>query len=28
VRRKGRRDGPAFQAFCAVLRERTAAPFG
>jgi DNA-binding transcriptional LysR family regulator len=28
VRRKGRRDGPALQAFCAVLRERTAAQFG
>ena len=27
VRRKGRRDGPALQAFCAVLRER-AAPVG
>jgi DNA-binding transcriptional LysR family regulator len=26
VRRKGRRDGPALQAFCAVLRERTAGP--
>jgi DNA-binding transcriptional LysR family regulator len=25
VRRKGRRDGPALQAFCGVLRERTAA---
>jgi len=24
VRRKGRRDGPALQAFCGVLRERTA----
>ena len=28
VRRRGRRDGPALQAFCAVLRERTAAQFG
>jgi DNA-binding transcriptional LysR family regulator len=28
VRRKGRRDGPALQAFCGVLRERTAAQFG
>jgi DNA-binding transcriptional LysR family regulator len=28
VRRKGRRDGPAMQAFCAVLRERTDAQFG
>jgi DNA-binding transcriptional LysR family regulator len=28
VRRKGRRDGPALQAFCALLRERTAAQFG
>ena len=28
VRRRGRRDGPALQAFCAVLRERTAARFG
>src|SRR5262249_34469543 len=28
VRRKGRRDGPAVQAFCGVLRERTAAQFG
>jgi DNA-binding transcriptional LysR family regulator len=28
VRRKGRRDGPALQAFCAVLRERTASQFG
>jgi DNA-binding transcriptional LysR family regulator len=28
VRRKGRRDGPALQAFCAVLRERTSAQFG
>jgi DNA-binding transcriptional LysR family regulator len=28
VRRKGRRDGPAVQAFCGVLRERTAARFG
>jgi DNA-binding transcriptional LysR family regulator len=28
VRRKGRRDGPALQAFCAVLRERVAAQFG
>jgi DNA-binding transcriptional LysR family regulator len=28
VRRKGRRDGPALQAFCAVLRERAAAPAG
>jgi DNA-binding transcriptional LysR family regulator len=28
VRRKGRRDGPALQAFCGVLRERTAASFG
>jgi DNA-binding transcriptional LysR family regulator len=27
VRRKGRRDGPALQAFCGVLRERTAAEF-
>ena len=26
VRRKGRRDGPALRAFCAVLRERTAGP--
>jgi DNA-binding transcriptional LysR family regulator len=28
VRRKGRRDAPALQAFCAVLRERTAAQLG
>jgi DNA-binding transcriptional LysR family regulator len=28
VRGKGRRDGPALQAFCGVLRERTAAQFG
>jgi DNA-binding transcriptional LysR family regulator len=28
VRRKGRRDGPALQAFCAVLQERTTAQFG
>jgi DNA-binding transcriptional LysR family regulator len=28
VRRRGRRDGPALQAFCAVLRESTAAQFG
>jgi DNA-binding transcriptional LysR family regulator len=28
VRRRGRRDGPALQAFCAVLREKTAAQFG
>jgi DNA-binding transcriptional LysR family regulator len=28
VRRKARRDGPALQAFCAILRERTAAQFG
>jgi DNA-binding transcriptional LysR family regulator len=28
VRRKGRRDGPALQAFCGVLRERMAAQFG
>jgi len=28
VRRRGRRDGPALQAFCGVLRERTAARFG
>src|SRR5262249_58119214 len=28
VRRKGRRDGPPLQAFCGVLRERTAAQFG
>ena len=28
VRRKGRRDGPALQAFCGVLRERTAVQFG
>ena len=28
VRRRGRRDGPALQAFCVVLRERTAAQFG
>jgi len=27
VRRKGRRDGPALQAFCQGLRERTAAQF-
>jgi DNA-binding transcriptional LysR family regulator len=27
VRRRGRRDGPALQAFCAVLRKRTAAQF-
>jgi len=27
VRRKGRRDGPVLQAFCAILRERTAAQF-
>jgi DNA-binding transcriptional LysR family regulator len=28
VRRKGRRDGPALQAFCALLRGRTAGQFG
>jgi DNA-binding transcriptional LysR family regulator len=28
VRQRGRRDGPAMQAFCGVLRERTAAQFG
>jgi DNA-binding transcriptional LysR family regulator len=28
VRRQGRRDGPALQAFCAVLREVAAAQFG
>jgi DNA-binding transcriptional LysR family regulator len=28
VRRKGRRDGPALQAFCKILRESTAAQFG
>jgi DNA-binding transcriptional LysR family regulator len=28
VRRKGRRDGPALQAFCGVLREQTATQFG
>jgi DNA-binding transcriptional LysR family regulator len=28
VRRKGRRDGPALQAFCGVLREITIAPSG
>jgi DNA-binding transcriptional LysR family regulator len=28
VRRKGRRDGPAVRAFCAVLRDRTVAPVG
>jgi DNA-binding transcriptional LysR family regulator len=28
VRRKGRRDGPALQAFCGVLREMTAAQLG
>src|SRR5215470_2351011 len=28
VCRKGRRDGPALQAFCSVLHERTAAQFG
>jgi DNA-binding transcriptional LysR family regulator len=28
VRRKGRRDGPALQAFCAVLRKRTTAQYG
>ena len=28
VRRKGRRDGPALQAFCGVLRQITAAQFG
>jgi DNA-binding transcriptional LysR family regulator len=28
VRRKGRRDGPALQAFRGILRERTAAQFG
>jgi len=28
VRRKDRRDGPALQAFCAVLWERTDAQFG
>jgi DNA-binding transcriptional LysR family regulator len=28
VRRKGRRDGPALQAFCGILREMTAAQFG
>jgi DNA-binding transcriptional LysR family regulator len=28
VRRKGRRDAPALQAFCSVLRERTVAQFG
>jgi DNA-binding transcriptional LysR family regulator len=27
VHRKGRRDGQALQAFCGVLRERTAAQF-
>jgi DNA-binding transcriptional LysR family regulator len=27
VRRRGRRDGPALQAFCGVLRERVAAQF-
>jgi len=28
VRRKGRRDAPALQAFCSILREMTAAQFG
>jgi DNA-binding transcriptional LysR family regulator len=28
LRRKGRRDGPALQAFCDVLRQRTAAQSG
>jgi DNA-binding transcriptional LysR family regulator len=28
VRRKGRRDGPALQAFCSLLRERTGAQSG
>jgi DNA-binding transcriptional LysR family regulator len=28
VRRTGRRDGPALQAFCTVLRQRTAGHFG
>ena len=28
VRRKGRRDGPALQAFCDLLREMTAGQFG
>ena len=28
VRRRGRRDGPALQAFCAVLRGRAAGQFG
>jgi DNA-binding transcriptional LysR family regulator len=28
VRRKGRRDGPALQAFCGVLQEMTASQFG
>src|SRR5262249_21954704 len=28
VRRKGRRDGPALQAFCGVLREMLAAQYG
>ena len=28
VRRRGRRDGPALQAFCAILRERTASRCG
>jgi DNA-binding transcriptional LysR family regulator len=28
VRRRGRRDSPALQAFCAILRKRTAAQFG
>ena len=28
VRRRGRRDGSALQAFCGVLRDRTAAQFG
>jgi DNA-binding transcriptional LysR family regulator len=28
VRRKGRRDGPALQAFCGVLKETTAAHWG
>jgi DNA-binding transcriptional LysR family regulator len=28
VRRKGRRNGPALQAFCGVLREMTASQFG
>jgi DNA-binding transcriptional LysR family regulator len=28
VRRRGRSDAPVLQAFCGVLRERTAARFG